>query len=106
MSPDVRLMTAQRLLVLLCASGSVERPAVGDASQFVFSCVLEGEARSCGEVFDRLRDEDFGCLRGAAAAGADVGGEGADFVPGRLYLAGVESGTDLNSERLDCLDDR
>src|SRR5437879_7884932 len=100
-------MTAgQRLLVLRCASGSVEPPAVGDAFQFVLPGVFEGEARSCGEVFDRLRDEDFGCLRGAADAGADVDGEAADLVPDRLYLTGVESGTDLNSKWPDCFDDR
>jgi hypothetical protein len=83
----------------------VQVPAVGDALERVLTPVLEGQARSRGEVLHRRADPDLAGPGLGANPCPQVDGDAGDPVLGALDLAGVETGPDLDAEgprRLAC----
>jgi hypothetical protein len=68
--------------------------------------MLEGEIRADHQVLDGLREEDFGGRGERGHPCADVHGEATDLAADAFGLAGVQSGSDLDSERADGIGDR
>src|SRR5580765_3903970 len=90
--------------VRLCG---VEVPLARYAFQLGDAAFLELEQRSCDEVLDRRRDEDFPRCRLRRDPCADVDSEAGDLLADELALARVHSGADFEpdaAERAcDCL---
>src|SRR4029077_20638749 len=82
-------------------SGSrrVQAPRVWDTLELMCAAVIEGDARSGGQVFDGLRDEHLGRPGERADTRADCNGDPCDIVSVELDLAGVKACSDLDPER-------
>src|SRR5690349_6655694 len=73
-------------------------PPVGDALQLVLAGVFEHKPRACGEVFDRVADQNLPSAGERADPGADVHRQATDAVTGEFDLAGVAAGADAQAE--------
>src|SRR6478672_3910468 len=75
-----------------------EAPRIGDALERVLSGVLERQPGAGCEVAHDRRDPDLRRTRKRAYPGGDVDGHSGDILTGRLDLADVHAGPDLDTE--------
>src|SRR3954470_3462762 len=80
-----------------------QAPLAGHALELVRAAVGELEAGADHEVLDRAGDEHLAGRGLGADASADVHGHAADVVSHHLDLAGVQTGANVEAERLHSL---
>src|SRR5262249_45704312 len=81
-------------------------PAPGHALQGMFAALLESQVGADGEVLHGSRDKDFARLSEGAHPSTDVHCHSGDVAVLELALPRVQSGTQLNAERLDAVANR
>src|SRR5205823_10196919 len=86
-------------------ANGVELP-FSDALQLVEAAVLEYELRACDEILHGAGDQHLARFCLLRHPGSDRNGDSARLRPHQLALAGVETGTDLEPDRLHVLDQR
>src|SRR5690242_7973756 len=84
----------------------VEPPLAGEALELPGAALLELDARAGDEVLDRLRYEHLSRACLGRDAGAGVHRDSAHVAACEHDLAGVEAGSNVQSDPVDVVDDR
>lgn len=80
-----------------------EPPLTGHPAETVNAAILKAESRSRNEILHRARDQHLVGCRHRGHARPDMNGDATKFLSDHLALAGMQPGTDLNSERANSL---
>src|ERR1700694_1304937 len=81
-------------------------PLAGHAPELVYPAIIELEPRPDHQIAQRARHQHVVAPRQGTDACADVHGDPADGSAAALALAGVQSGTHLDTQRLHRVADR
>src|SRR6266478_6681471 len=83
-----------------------ETPRLGHAAEVVAATICEAQAGARHQIFDRGRHDHLARSGGVHHAGGNVHPDARHVLAPELYLAGMESGADLDAERLHAGRDR